>query len=50
MFPSRVLPDFPRTIRLRGHYLLEPPAKAGAPEKLFRYFEEINGNKLLNER
>ena len=45
-----MLPDFPLTIRLRGHYLLEPPAKAGAPEKLFRYFEEINGNKLLNER
>ena len=48
--PSRVLPDFPITMRLRNHYLLEPPSKAGAPEKLFRYFEEINGNKLLNER
>jgi len=49
-FALKVLPDFPLTVRVRGHYLLEPPAKAGAPEKLFRYFEEINGNKLLNER
>jgi len=46
----KMLPDFPVTMRFRGHYLLEPPAKAGAPEKLFRYFEEIGGNRLLNER
>ena len=45
-----MLPDFPVTMRICGHYLLEPPAKAGAPEKLFRYFEEINCNRLLNER
>ena len=45
-----MLPDFPVTVSMRVHYLLEPPAKAGAPEKLFRCFQEINGNKLLNER
>jgi len=44
------LPDFPFTLRLRSHFLLEPPSSAGAPEKLFKYFEEVNGNRLLNER
>ena len=47
---SRVLPDFPMTVRSRMHYLLEPPSSAGGPEKLFRFYEEIGGNKLLNER
>jgi len=45
-----VLPDFPMTIRSRIHFLLEPPSSAGGPEKLFRFYEEIGGNKLLNER
>ena len=38
------------TIRSRMHFLLEPPSSAGGPEKLFRFYEEIGGNKLLNER
>ena len=38
------------TIRSRIHFLLEPPSSAGGPEKLFRFYEEIGGNKLLNER
>ena len=37
--------------RIRGNYLLEPPAKAGTPEELFRYFKEIISRCLsLSER
>ena len=37
------------SMRMRTHYLLEPPSEPGGPEKLRCYVEEVNGNKLLDE-
>lgn len=45
------LPSLPMSIRMRTHILLEPSTvKIGAPEKVFRVFEEWGGNPLLNEK
>ena len=41
---------FRMTFRCYTHILLEPPKKAGDPERIFRYFEEWNGNRLLSEK
>jgi hypothetical protein len=35
---------------MRTHFLLEPAEKAGSGEKLFKIFEEWNGNVHLNEK
>ena len=44
------LEQFPLPIRMRSHILLEPPTKAGGAEKIFRIYEEWNGNAQLNEK
>jgi len=45
------LPNFPMSIGMRTHILLEPSeVKIGAPEKVFRVYEEWNGNPLLTEK
>ena len=33
--------------RVRAHYLLDNDSKG--PERLIRYYEELNGNRLLDE-
>jgi hypothetical protein len=40
----------PVRLRMRARIFLEPAAKAGATEKCFKYIEEWNGVKLLNEK
>jgi hypothetical protein len=35
---------------MRTHFLLEPAEKAGSGEKLFKIFEEWNGNVHLTEK
>ena len=44
------LPSYPFTIPMRTHFLLEPAEKAGSGEKVFKIFEEWNGNVHLNEK
>ena len=39
------------SIGMRTHILLEPSeVKIGGPEKIFRVYEEWNGNPLLTEK
>jgi len=45
------LPSIPMSIGMRSHILLEPSeVKVGGPEKIFRVYEEWNGNPLLTEK
>ena len=46
----RTFPSYPFSLRMRTHILLEPPSRAGGQEKIFRIYEEWNGNKQLNEK
>lgn len=41
-------PTFPLSLRMRTHIMLEP--SSNNKEKIFRVFEEWNGNKQLNEK
>jgi hypothetical protein len=45
----KLLPNYPFSLRMRTHILLEPASKAGK-EKIFRMFSEWNGCQLLNEK
>ncbi len=44
------LPSMPIPLRMRTHILLEPPTQVGGQERVFRIYEEWNGNKQLNEK
>ena len=39
------------SVRTRAHFVLEPSTSddPSAPERLSRYYEELNGNRLLDE-
>ena len=46
----RIFTSWKSSTRLRAHYVLEPPFEnEGGFERLSRYYEEMNGNKLLDE-
>lgn len=47
---TKLFPNFALSIPMRSHFLVEPAAKPGTPEKIFRIYEEWNGNALLNEK
>jgi len=48
---TSLFPTYPLSLRMRSHILLEPPGKKGEKkEKIFRIFEEWNGNTQLNEQ
>lgn len=47
---TRWAPNTPLPLRMRTHLLLEPPPQPGGRERLFRLFEEWNGNRQLNEK
>ena len=47
---TTIFPNYPFTIPMRTHFLLEPAEQAGSGEKLFKIFEEWNGNVHLNEQ
>jgi len=44
-------PSMKQSLRMRAHFLLEPPSEEdnGGPERLSRYCEELNGNRLLDQ-
>ena len=44
------LPNYPISVSMRSHILLEQPPKIGSPEKIFRIYEEWRGNKLITEK
>ncbi len=49
-FTTTYLPSYPMSLRMRSRILLEPPSRAGGQERIFRIYEEWNGNKQLNEK
>ena len=44
-----MFPSMKKSVRMRAHYLLEPSSEDEGPERLSRYYEELNGNRLLDE-
>merc|ERR1712083_621939 len=46
----KMLPNYPISLTLRTHFMLEPPSTKGGPEKVFKITEEWGGNPLMNER
>ena len=45
-----ILPNYPIPFPMRSHFLLEPADKPGSSEKVFKIYEEWNGNVQLNEK
>ena len=50
VWTMKVAPTVKLPLRMRSHILVEPPKSAGGVEKVFKIFEEWNGNKQLNEK
>jgi len=49
-FGIKAFPSIRMSIPMRTHMMMEPPQKAGEPEKIFRIFEDWFGNEQLTER